>query len=119
MTSVGSRPDSVIPKVSRWQTFRAMLHFYLHLLGFAGSTLLLTWGLFALFFVALGGFSLDGLMHQLDNLASRYVTAAPDRIASFKTMFAAAHLFIAAALIVLRREKILPPASPKGNPDHA
>jgi len=95
-----------------------MLHFYLHLLGFAGSTLLLTWGLFALFFLALGGFSLDGLMHQLDNLASRYVTATPDRIASFKNAFIAVHLLIAAALIVLRREKIVPAASRKGTPDH-
>ncbi|MFC3216022.1 hypothetical protein [Novosphingobium panipatense] len=62
-------------------------------------------GVFALFFLALGGFSLDGFMHQLNNLASRYVAASPDRIASFKTIFIVAHLVVATGLIVLRREK--------------
>ena len=119
MATSESRPDSAIRKEARLQAFRAMLRFYLHLLGFTGSTLLMTWGLFALCFLALGGFSLDGFMHQLNNLASRYVAATPDRVASFKNTFIAAHLTVAAALIVLRREKIVPAASREGNHDHA
>ncbi len=57
-----------------WRRF----YFGLHFAGFLATTLLMTWGLFALFFLALGGFSLDGLMHQLDNLPSRYVIATSD-----------------------------------------
>ena len=103
----------------RWPAIRTLLHVYLHLIGFAGSTLLLTWGLFVFAFLALGGFSFDGLMHQLDNLTSRYLAASSDRIASFRTMFVAAHLLVAFVLVVLRHEKILPAALSKGTPDHA
>lgn len=97
---------------------RAMLHFGLHFSGFLASTLLMTWGLFALFFLAVGGFSLDGLMNQLNNLTTRYVIATPDRVASFKTIFAVAHLILFAGLVVLRRGEILPPARSQGDPRH-
>ncbi|RSY02198.1 hypothetical protein DAH81_24480, partial [Sphingomonas koreensis] len=97
---------------------RAGLHFVLHLAGFLGSTLLMTWGLFALFFLTIGGFSLDGLMNQLNNLTTRYVVATPERVASFKTIFAVAHLILAAGIIVLRRERILPQARSQGEPRH-
>jgi Zn-dependent protease len=92
---------------------RTILYFYLHLTGFLATTLLLTWGLFALFFLALGGFSLDGLMHQLDNLASRYVAASSERIAAFRHVFAVAHLILATGLIVLRRHCIMPARFPE------
>lgn len=97
---------------------RAALAFGLHILGFTASTLLMTWGLFALFFLAIGGFSFDGLMHQLNNLSSRYVVAEPGRIASFKHVAAAAHLILSGALIVLRHRRILPPARPQRNLAH-
>lgn len=97
---------------------RASLYFGLHLAGVLGSTLLMTWGLFALFFLAIGGFSLDGLMNQLNNLTTRYVIATPDRVASFKTIFAVAHLILSAGLIVLRRGGIMPPARSQGVPRH-
>src|SRR3546814_2615798 len=77
--------------VGRQPALRSLLHFYLHLIGFTASTLLLTWGLFALFFVALGGFSLDGLMHQLNNLTARYVAASPDRIDRKSTRLNSSH----------------------------
>lgn len=86
-----------------------LVQFYLHLAGFTASTLLMTWGLFALLFIALGGFSLDGMMHQLHNLSSRYVTADGDRIASFRHIFLTAHLIISGGLVVLRHKHILPP----------
>lgn len=98
--------------------FRAALVFALHLVGFAASTLLMTWGLFALFFLAIGGFSLGGMMHQLHNLSGRYVVASSARVASFQTLFGAAHLILSAGLIVLRREKILPPPPTQGDPRH-
>ncbi|AMK20558.1 MULTISPECIES: hypothetical protein [Sphingomonadales] len=118
MDAAAHRRNGADIAVGRQPALRSLLHFYLHLIGFTASTLLLTWGLFALFFVALGGFSLDGLMHQLNNLTARYVAASPDRIASFKNIFIAAHLLIAAGLIVLRREKIVPAALPEGKADH-
>ena len=102
----------------RLPKLRTILYFYLHLAGFVATTLLMTWGLFALFFLALGGFSFDGFMHQLDNLTSRYVTASPERIVSFKRIFIAAHLILAAGLIVLRRHRIMPPALSKGSQDN-
>jgi len=80
----------------------------LHLCWFLGTTLLLSWGLFVLFFVAIGGFSLDGLMHQLNNLASRYVVADAQRASSFAHMVLAAHVLLSAAIIFLRRHSILP-----------
>ena len=118
MASTISTADGSRATHPRLPRARAILHFYLHLAGFAATTLLLTWGLFALFFLALGGFSFDGLMHQLDNLTSRYVTASPERIASFKHIFVAAHLILAAGLIVLRRHRIMPPALSRGSQDN-
>lgn len=97
---------------------RASLYFALHFAGFLVSTLLMTWGLFALFFLAIGGFSLDGLMNQLNNLTARYVMAASARVASFKTIAVMAHLILSAGLIVLRRDRIMPPARSQGDPRH-
>ncbi|SEK04128.1 hypothetical protein SAMN05518849_13225 [Sphingobium sp. AP50] len=90
----------------------------LHLAGFAASTLLMSWGLFVLFFLALGGFSLDGLMHHLANLASRYVAAAPDRAASFGMLVGVAQLLFTAALIIIRRHHILPPQAALRSASH-
>lgn len=98
--------------------WRAALFFSLHFAGFLATTLLMTWGLFALFFLALGSFSLDGLMLQMGNLSSRYLIATSDRVASFKTIFAAAHIILTAGVILLRRHAIMPPAKLQGDPRH-
>lgn len=113
-----SQPANAPVKRPRMPDLRMILYFYLHLAGFAATTLLLTWGLFALFFIALGGFSFDGLMHQLHNLSGRYVAADPERISSFKHMFVAAHLILAAGLIVIRHRRILPPPTAERSHDH-
>ena len=113
-----SKPAGVGTGRTRRSEWRSAVYFTLHGFGFVGSTLLMTWGLFFLFFLALGGFSFDGLIHQLDNLTSRYVTASPERIASFKHIFVAAHLILAAGLIVLRRHRIMPPALSRGSQDN-
>ena len=98
--------------------WRAALYFSLHFAGFLATTLLMTWGLFALFFLALGSFSLDGFMAQMGNLSSRYLIATSDRVASFKTIFAVAHVILTAGVIVLRRHAIMPPAKSQGEPRH-
>jgi len=96
---------------------RFLAWFYLRALGFVASTLLLSWGCFVLLFLALGGFSLDGMMAQLANLADRYVHADAARVASFKTIVLVAQALLAAAIIVLRRHHLLPPADDR-SPRH-
>lgn len=105
-------------KASTSGQLRSLLYVGLHLIGFACSIVVMTWGLLALFLIALGGFSLDGLMHQLHNLSSRYIIADHDRIASFKQIFAVAHILVAGALTVLWRHRILPADLNKGSADH-
>ena len=90
-----------------------LLYFYLHMAGFLATTLLITWGLFVLFFLAIGGLSVDGMMHQLNNMASRYVAADAARIASFNHVLNVAHLALSAAVIFFRRHSILPSRDPK------
>src|SRR3546814_1821124 len=77
MGTASPPPEAATRKHGRLPDLRALLHFYLPLIGFTASPLLLTWGLFTPLFLALGGLSLDGLMHQLTNLTSRYVRATP------------------------------------------
>lgn len=97
---------------------RYLLYFYLHFTGFLATTLLMTWGMFFLFFLVIGGFSFDGLMHQLNNFASRYVAADADRIAAFKQTITIAHLVLASAIIFFRRHSILPARTPEGSRRH-
>lgn len=101
---------------AKWD-YRAILGFILHLTGFTFTTLLIVWGLFVLFFVAIGGFSFDGMMHQLNNLARRYVAADLARIDSFKITILAAHTLFFAGVAFFRRH-LLFPARPVRSLDH-
>ncbi|HEX7855089.1 MAG TPA: hypothetical protein VF503_15475 [Sphingobium sp.] len=96
--------------------WRTILYFILHGFGFLGSTLLMTWGLFFLFFLALGGFSFDGFVHQLNNLTTRYVAADAERMTAFLNMFAIAHMILSAAVISFRHDRILPERRLEGAP---
>lgn len=87
---------------------QAALYWGLHFAGFLATTMLITWGLFVLFFLAIGAFSIDGMMHQLNNLAGRYVAADPDRIASFKLEIVAAHTILSSGVIFFRRNAMFP-----------
>jgi len=98
-----------------WQN---VLYFALYGLGFVASTLLITWGLFFLFFLAIGGFSFDGLVHQLNNFTTRYVAADPARAGAFLNMFAIAHMILSTAVVALRANRILPPRAEEGAPRH-
>lgn len=90
-----------------------LAYFGLHSLGFIAVTLLMTWGVFVLFFLAIGGFSVDGMMHHLANLSSRYIAADPGRIASFKMILLGIHMVIACAITFFRRHAILPQDGPR------
>lgn len=98
--------------------WRSVLYFTLHGFGILGSTLLMTWGLFCLFFLALGGFSFDGFIHQLNNLTTRYVAADPARTGAFLNILAIAHMILSAAVIIFRRDRILPDRRSVGARDH-
>ena len=60
--ATGTKARKERPIATDW---RSVLYFMLHGFGFVASTLLMTWGLFFLFFLAIGGFSFDGFIHQL------------------------------------------------------
>jgi hypothetical protein len=51
--------------------------------GWLATSALATLGIATLFFLVLGGFTLDGLMLHLDNLASRFVAADASRRGQF------------------------------------
>jgi hypothetical protein len=84
------------------------LYFGLHMAGFLTTTLLMTWGLFVFFFLAIGGFSLDGMMNHVQNLTSRYLSADAARIDQFKLIIGGVHMVLSAAIIFFRRHAILP-----------
>lgn len=96
------------PKAASKADYGFLLYFGLHMAGFLATTLLMTWGLFVVFFLLLGGFSLDGMMHHLQNMTSRYLAAGPDRVDQFKITVGIAHMILSTALIFLRRHSILP-----------
>ncbi|MEP9404304.1 hypothetical protein [Sphingomonas sp. VNH70] len=84
------------------------LYLALHWSGLLASTLLMSWGVFVLFFLVIGSFSLDGAMLHLDNFASRYVAADADRLMRFKAMLATIHLVVFATILFLRRGSLIP-----------
>ena len=102
-----SKPAGIGTGRARRSEWRSVAYFTLHGFSFAGSTLLMTWGLFFLFFLALGGFSFDG-----------YVVADAARTGAFLNMFAIAHMILSAAIITFRRERILPERKSEGERHH-
>ncbi len=58
----------------------------LRLSGWLATTLMATLGIATLFFLVLGGFSLEGMMLQLDNLASRFLAADAGRREQFEAI---------------------------------
>jgi uncharacterized membrane protein YjjP (DUF1212 family) len=80
----------------------------LHVIGTITSTLLMSWGLLVLFFLMLGDFSFDGLMHQLYNLTSRYMAADRGRATAFFALLGGVQLCLLACLLLLRRHSIMP-----------
>lgn len=68
----------------------------------------MTWGVFVLFFLLIGSFSLDGMMNHLQNMTSRYLAADAGRIDQFKMIVGIVHMVITGAIIFFRRHAILP-----------
>src|SRR3546814_18015329 len=91
MTGIASSSSAKSRRTLRLPDGRTAIAFGLHLSRFLLSTMLLSWGVFALGFLLLGGGSLDGMMHQPDNLARRYVEAAAARVQYFPDLFLSAH----------------------------
>jgi len=85
-----------------------ILYAYLHVMGFVVTTLLMTWGVFVLFFLLIGSFSLDGMMNHLQNMTSRYLAADAGRLDQFKMIVGVVHMVISGAIIFFRRHAILP-----------
>ena len=79
------------------------LYLVLRMAGFLASTMLMAFGVYVLFFLAIGGFSLDGMMHHLDNLTGRYVEAEPARIAGFKAIAGSTFLLSTLVIAFFRR----------------
>jgi Zn-dependent protease len=108
MASIGVQRKARQDRQDRGSDPRFLLYILLHTIGFLAVTLLMTWGAFVLLFVAIGGFSLDGMMHQLANLSTRYVAAEASRTADFKVLVAVLHLIVAGVIIFFRRHTIVP-----------
>lgn len=111
MTSIASSSSAKSRRTLRLPDGRTAIAFGLHLSRFLLSTMLLSWGVFALGFLLLGGGSLD-------DLARRYVEADAARVQSFRDLFLAAHLAVTILLIILRRNRIVPAQLPEGIRDH-
>lgn len=76
-------------------------------LGLATS-LLISWGLFVFAILAIGGFSLEGVMHHLANLSTRYESADAGRTSSFNGMLLTAQAIFFGAIVLLRRKSLMP-----------
>lgn len=94
--------------VERKIDYGYLFYFGLHFAGFLATTLLMTWGVFVLFFLAIGSFSLDGMMNHLQNITSRYLAADARRLDQFKMIVGIVHMVITGAIIFFRRHAILP-----------
>lgn len=95
-------------QVERKVDYGYFLFFGLHFAGFMATTLLMTWGVFVLFFLLIGSFSLDGMMNHLQNLTSRYLAADIGRLDQFKMIVGIVHMVISGAIMFFRRHAILP-----------
>ncbi|MDJ0277635.1 hypothetical protein QLH51_12595 [Sphingomonas sp. 2R-10] len=97
-----------MPRSGRKVDYGYGLYFGLHFAGFMATTLLMTWGVFILFFLVIGGFSLDGMMNHVQNLTSRYLAADAGRIEQFKLVVGGVHTAISVAIMFFRRHALLP-----------
>ena len=96
----------------------SMAYVGLNIIGFCATTLLMSWGMFVLFFLLIGGFSIHGLMQQLGNLIGRYLAADAARTASFRDELLAVHLVLTLTILFLRRNRILPATTGQGSTRH-
>jgi hypothetical protein len=108
MASIIAKTEPNAPPAERRIDLRFLLYVYLHVAGVIATTLLLTWGLFVFAFLVLGGLSIDGMMHQLANLSTRYVAAGADRTGSFRMLIFSTHLLLSTGILFFRRHTLLP-----------
>ena len=94
------------PEGSVARHWRGIAYVGLEACGFLVTSLLLCWGAFVLFLFLLGGFSLDGVMHQLANMSVRYVAADAQRLRGFRHFLMIAHLAVTLVILILRRARL-------------
>ncbi|WP_176593140.1 hypothetical protein [Sphingobium sp. EM0848] len=112
-------PDlSSIRRRRRRLDWATIAYVSLRLTRFCVGAVLMSWGMFVLFFLAIGGFSIGGLMHQLGNLTGRYLVANADRAASFDHQLLAVHMLVTLTIVFFRRHHFLTPMAKPGSPCH-
>lgn len=80
----------------------------LQLAGFLATTLLMSWGLVALFFLAIGGGTTHGMVLQLHNFTVHYLAANAAGRATFNLWVIAIYLGLVMVLALLRRRHMFP-----------
>ncbi|WP_375244192.1 hypothetical protein [Sphingomonas parapaucimobilis] len=106
-TIVSPAPDRNATLERQRLDYSFALYFMLRATGFLASTMLMAFGVYVLFFLAIGGFSLDGMMAHLANMAGRYVEAEPSRITGFKTIAGTTFLVSTLAIAFFRRHALV------------
>ncbi|WP_103727277.1 hypothetical protein [Novosphingobium sp. HII-3] len=88
-------------------TGQAFLAASLRVSGWLLVNAMIALGVLALAVLAIGSFSIEGAMHHLANLASRYIVAGPDRQHQFDLilLWSAALVFVAAG--IFRRHSLM------------
>lgn len=94
--------------------WRWILYLQIRALGFVATSLLIVWGTLLAAVFCLGAFSLDGLMWQLDNLASRYLAAEPERRLQFEQIFIFAHVALGIVVLAVRLRALRPSMAEPG-----
>ena len=98
-----AQTSAVATNVHRGQ---AALVVFLRISGWLATTVMATLGVATLFFLVLGNFSLSGMMLQVDNLASRFLSADAARREQFE-LIACSVLGISFTLIAFFRRASL------------
>lgn len=108
---VGPRPRRGRGAGSAAAPFRSLIAdlclFALRLSGWMALTLLATLGLYALFFIALGGFGAEGFFAHLANLAARYGEADAGRQTQFVRQLALTTLVLFLAVSAARYRSLV------------
>lgn len=85
---------------------QAWLAIGLHLAGWIAVNTLIAFGIFVVLAFTLGNFSLEGMLHQLGNLATRYGGAAADRREEFNSIILLLDVGIVCLVSFFRRGAI-------------
>ncbi|WP_313808093.1 hypothetical protein [Sphingobium sp.] len=80
----------------------------IHVSGFFLTIQLMSWGLVALFFLAIGGGTTHGMVIQLHNFTGHYLAADAEQRATFNLWVIAIYFGLVTVLALLRRHQMFP-----------